>query len=87
MLRSKRYRDRPAPDQVDDRAQRSKDKDEEEEQLINDHGHDSWMKSWWTANRRTRRRPIELPDWLQRWLWIIRGHRFATIHEIVFFTL
>jgi hypothetical protein len=31
MLRSKRRRRRPIPDQVDDRAQRSKDKDKEED--------------------------------------------------------
>jgi hypothetical protein len=30
MLSSKRRRGRPIPDQVDDRAQRSKDKDKEE---------------------------------------------------------
>jgi len=26
-------------------------------QLKNDHRQDSWMKSWWTNNGRTRRRP------------------------------
>lgn len=31
VLRSKRCRDRPIPDQVDDRTQRSKDQDKEED--------------------------------------------------------
>jgi len=83
MLRSKRRGNVPILDQIDERAQRSKNQNEEENQLKGDHAPDGWMKPWWSTNGRARSRPIELSDWLQR-LWGIHTHHFACIGKIFF---